>query len=375
MHHLSSWKGQTWNRNLVRLLYDQTPSDTILNQAFSLYTGVDQIVWILSPDGNYTAKAGFKILSMHLNYPHHDDFWKFMWFISLPQKYLLFLWKLLHDAIPTGDVLQHHHLNNRSMCSFGCDRSETLLHLFCSCSLTRAIWFHSLGIRVDFSSFPEFKTWLKSTLLALHSDARPETISKIIILLNFLWMKRNNALHHGKKLDILKTVAEIKAEAEFIDLLSNLQSKRTQPRAINNLREEDVSFHTEWTIIIQNTHRSTFKEIDIWICLQNQPIQKFSFVKASRNDHSFHFKSIRLTLSWILNMSFFDYQHSDLALWIVNKGPDLSTILTKCAGDTVIRDIQLQMKEFKSLTINYCSTLSTSFLFFLKSCTQNKLIV
>lgn len=129
-----------------------------------------------------------------------NPIWKTLWSIALPKKQLLLIWKLLCHALPSSDILRHHHLNVDMNCQFGCHEDETLLHIFAGCLFSKAIWSHGVSIRPPtFSSLTSFTDWLKQVFITLHELGENDILQKVIILLNSIWRQRNLALHEKKK--------------------------------------------------------------------------------------------------------------------------------------------------------------------------------
>lgn len=77
--------------------------------------------------------------------------WKTLWHTqSVPLRTCLFLWKVLHNAVPVCDVL-HSRISHISPICPLCDQEpETVTHLLFRCSHARATWFQSpLGLRTE----------------------------------------------------------------------------------------------------------------------------------------------------------------------------------------------------------------------------------
>ena len=75
------------------------------------------MVWQPSSAGNYHVSKGYLLfLQQQEDYnsisSHNDSsFWVMLWKIKMPPKYLLFLFKLRHGAIPPSEILRKHHLD------------------------------------------------------------------------------------------------------------------------------------------------------------------------------------------------------------------------------------------------------------------------
>lgn len=139
MHTDRIWNPVSWISHLIHSLYEPSVAATILSLPLSHCNLPDSILWTGNINGLYSAKTGF-LLSQHpAPTGSLNPFWKFLWSISLPPKFLLFIWKLIHRSLPSRDVLQHHHIQISLLCSNGCDIDDALDHIFYSCHKSRAI--------------------------------------------------------------------------------------------------------------------------------------------------------------------------------------------------------------------------------------------
>lgn len=139
-----------------------------------------------------------------------------MWSISLPKKYLLLVWKLLCQAIPSTDILRLHHLEVDNDCQFGCNEDETILHIFTRCLFSRSLWSQGVNVRPPLFSSPlNFTEWLKEFFMMLDELGEVETLHKSIILLNLIWRKRNFAFHNHQMPSFHASLREIVGEYTF----------------------------------------------------------------------------------------------------------------------------------------------------------------
>ena len=103
-------------------------------------------------------------------------------------KLLLFVWKLLIRALPTGDILLHHHLYKLHilLCSYGYGFSETMWHVFLKFLRAREIWW----------GFPIIQKLAYRDTSRLHKDNLGYIIKKIILLIIAQPMyTRNQQIH------------------------------------------------------------------------------------------------------------------------------------------------------------------------------------
>ena len=99
----------------------------------------DSFIWPLHTSRKYSTKSGYysMIQSQILNSPSHPpvahlDWKKLVWTPRLSPKLKMFLWKILHGALPTGENLQKRNLLANTVCAT-CGEHETTMHLFLHC--------------------------------------------------------------------------------------------------------------------------------------------------------------------------------------------------------------------------------------------------
>ncbi|XP_060972106.1 uncharacterized protein LOC133038077 [Cannabis sativa] len=132
--------------------------------------------------------------------------WIDLWNSTLHPHLKLLLWKIWSDLLPTKGRLG---LEDKS-CVFCGLEDESALHLFCSCSVTRALWFQcKWGFRTDsfsWSSIADFGMWWAKLL-------DDEAQSYIACLCDIVWRKRNNIIFKGDCCNMQAMIKEIRERA------------------------------------------------------------------------------------------------------------------------------------------------------------------
>jgi hypothetical protein len=103
---------------------------------FVLQTDViDRWVWRCDPDGGYSVRGVYKILSA-LDAQDMADTSALIWHKQVPLKVSVMVWRLLRNRLPTKDNLVRRHIIplDGSLCVTGCESVETthvrVLHPF-----------------------------------------------------------------------------------------------------------------------------------------------------------------------------------------------------------------------------------------------------
>lgn len=141
--------GSNWDREKLARLYPLEMVNDIEAIDISKLGLPNLLIWSQNVHGVYACTEGYNFLckDSHDTVPpriRYLDFpWKDFWKLKVPYKILLFSWELLHDAIPTTETLNWHHIPIRNGCQF-CDCTvEDNNHVFLWCPFAQAIWFGS----------------------------------------------------------------------------------------------------------------------------------------------------------------------------------------------------------------------------------------
>lgn len=112
----------------------------------SLSGAPDKRVWLGTATGEYTNKSGYKVAlkirereNPIVNEMQDIDWFKSVWKLNTSPKVKLFLWKVLHNAIPVGEQLAIRNIAVDTRCK-RCNTLESINHLFIHCPYARKVW-------------------------------------------------------------------------------------------------------------------------------------------------------------------------------------------------------------------------------------------
>ena len=95
----------TWRAEIIANIYETKVAREILNTPHSKFGALDKILWLQSQKGTYKVNEGYKLITKGqdgtINYGMNKHGWKHLWKLKIPYKICLFLWKLLHNGLPT----------------------------------------------------------------------------------------------------------------------------------------------------------------------------------------------------------------------------------------------------------------------------------
>lgn len=110
--------------DLVRKVYPHPQSSEILKIPISKTGGVsDKLLWKHSSSGEYKVKNAYSLLLKDYiqNSPIHlgpsqvpAEVWNLIWKVKVPHKISLFVWKLMHDSLPTLLTLRNRGIHTIS---------------------------------------------------------------------------------------------------------------------------------------------------------------------------------------------------------------------------------------------------------------------
>ncbi|KAL4385050.1 hypothetical protein GQ457_15G008960 [Hibiscus cannabinus] len=121
-------ESNTWNHGLLQSIFPHDIADRIGCIPLARSKPCDELIWRCENTGIYSPKSGYRVLlEMSLQqFPiHHDpsvtlklSFCKLLWALNLPTKCKIFIWRLMHNFLPTFTNLQQRKLNVRNTCRF-----------------------------------------------------------------------------------------------------------------------------------------------------------------------------------------------------------------------------------------------------------------
>lgn len=128
----------------------------LLNIHIPQINKLDQLVWQLAKDGQYSVKSGFFLVMKECQTLHHPGnwdsggCWKKLWKLNLPGKWASFIWKIFHRILIVKNLLVHWGIPLDLVCSRCGVEEESLEHLCFQCIFSKHIWRgSSLGLNFE----------------------------------------------------------------------------------------------------------------------------------------------------------------------------------------------------------------------------------
>ncbi|XP_060968612.1 uncharacterized protein LOC115704452 [Cannabis sativa] len=200
---------RVWNEELIRASFDEDVASAILGIRPLLSSG-DIIFWKGSKSGHFTVKSGYWV-SQCGRFKSPLKVWERLWQSNIHPRLKLVLWKAWSDILPSKLRLG---LVDKS-CPFCHEETESVLHLFCFCSVARAVWFQSAwGIRVDdlhWEEISHFGCWW-----AQAKDERLLLFSAC--LCEMIWKWRNKIIFQGCSFSLAKLISDINLRVKEMEM-------------------------------------------------------------------------------------------------------------------------------------------------------------
>ena len=143
---------------------------------------------------------GFRCLFGEVNSSNSKlrKWWTGMWNLGIPPKVKVFLWRLFHDAIPTGVNLIRRNIPINLMCNSCLKYEETSMHVFVTCNYAEYVWRNEAcwdPIQLlQYGCIADF-------LVAVFTKLSKEEFCLFSLILWCLWNERNSFLHGGPRKD------------------------------------------------------------------------------------------------------------------------------------------------------------------------------
>lgn len=194
--------GNEWNVARVNQILPHLKDEILLLKP-SVLGASDSYVWLGTANGEYSAKSGYYIAAIsewgntQLQQTDRDGDIA-TWKSKLSPKVQLFMRKVIHGAVATGENLAARGLLSSNSCVF-CGDFETAEHLFMHCPVVRRIWDSSLWTQefdpANFANFGEaFKATERLTCLP------PLGVLQYLFpwVCWSVWVARNNTIFENK---------------------------------------------------------------------------------------------------------------------------------------------------------------------------------
>ena len=153
MGDLIDHHNRIWKVDLVRKLYPFPQANEILQIAISKTDSVqDKLLWKYSREGNYQVKRAYELIAQDIArqsrpWQAQNGWWRSFWKIKVPLKISIFIWKLIHNCLPTFLNLHIRGITNVKWCPMCNEEEESLNSSFSSLPLCQGLlaWLYAIN--------------------------------------------------------------------------------------------------------------------------------------------------------------------------------------------------------------------------------------
>lgn len=139
-------KKGTWNEDPAQEITDAIQFDAIPSISLSSLQILDIRIWRVDSTRVYTVKSGYRLLTQS-KLPKQNTlndsigittttFFTKLWFLQLPQKIKIHLWKMYRNFLPTFTNLEKHYISTSSVYPMCSDEWDFVNHMLYLCPST-----------------------------------------------------------------------------------------------------------------------------------------------------------------------------------------------------------------------------------------------
>ncbi|XP_021750858.1 uncharacterized protein LOC110716530 [Chenopodium quinoa] len=157
----------------------------------------DFVYWKYTRDGSFSTKSAYTtLLSQQFSLQStstDSSWWKRLWGLSILPKWKLLAWKVLHNALPTAEVLALKGIPIDTTCVFCHVSSESVGHLFRDCPFSSSLW-----DSMDWGSLPKpdtsfpFSAWFSGIISSFAKAKHWLALDCFFGICWAIWLTRNN---------------------------------------------------------------------------------------------------------------------------------------------------------------------------------------
>ena len=243
----------TWNTKRIEEILPQF-STKILALRPSQQGAEDVYIWHPAPSGSYSTKSGYissiacKEFTQERSMSSGEnkfDWYKEVWSGPYSPKIKVFIWSILHQAIPVGEALQRRGVTTESKC-IRCGEVETINHIFFTCFFAQQTWQSLLTLpAVHLAAATSFKEALIQFRNIVCLPPYGITSNILPWMCWTLWTARNQLIFENKSPSQRETTTKaLKTAREWAQAQEGLTKQHQQPitKLIPHRRQElDIS--------------------------------------------------------------------------------------------------------------------------------------
>ena len=241
---------KSWKTDQLIELFDEESIFAIQKITIPIRSRPDKLIWVNDPKGAFTVKSAYKTNQASTTAIPRENIWTKLWNLKVHDRIKMLLWRIGNNILPTKEVLAQRFAIQDTRCCLCEDPLESIIHLFTSCPVARAIWFGSCcNIRIDNMKVRSCEDLLKMVVDPASSPNQFSFIDKhlshqislhMALTLETIWSLRNQMIHNGDQVKLLSIIKNL--DARVLEHMESLKaSSQEQGDALNLNYQQNLS--------------------------------------------------------------------------------------------------------------------------------------
>ncbi|XP_023903920.1 uncharacterized protein LOC112015722 [Quercus suber] len=133
-------KNGEWKANLIRDVFLEHETDSILSIPLSTLLLANKLLWTAAANRKFSVKSAYNLARSgekdreeSLDSSLMKHFWQKLWRAKVPNKVRVFGWKACQNILPTKMNLFHRQVTDDPICDECGLEPETVLYVLCQC--------------------------------------------------------------------------------------------------------------------------------------------------------------------------------------------------------------------------------------------------
>ena len=144
-----------WNMDTVNEVLVRSDAELVAMIPLSRTLIPDKLIWRDSISGTLTVRSSY--YEAHKLFKNEDldrslrtRAWKIIWMAKVAPKVKYFMWRMLHECLPTRSILKAKGIQMANVCPVCGIQEETIPHLFFDCWVSSDVWGSGLpGLQIQ----------------------------------------------------------------------------------------------------------------------------------------------------------------------------------------------------------------------------------
>ena len=112
------WWNDMWHFDILCISLPENIQESLSRQTLTNFARCEACqTWTGAESGIYSVASAYEQLSSSLHDIEMVQLWSWVWKLVGPKKYCIFIWLIIHEALPTNSFRYKHHLAGSRNCT------------------------------------------------------------------------------------------------------------------------------------------------------------------------------------------------------------------------------------------------------------------